>query len=226
MKVISKFVNAILLSAATIMIFSSCDDNKVDPFGSANLKVVNAAPNSGSQKFIMANIPFISNLGYLDHSVSYLKVTSGNNLITEYRDNSNYDLYASEKLNLDDEKTYTVYLTGESQNEAKIRMYQDDLSEPASGKAKVKFIHLSGGAPSMIDLSDVNGNLTTSLGQYNQSSYVEINAGSHLIKAHAAGQSETVATLESTEFLAGKIYTVYLLGSTTSNLSIHTLIHN
>lgn len=225
-KAISKFVNAILLSAATIIIFSSCENNDVDLFGSANLKVINAAPNSGEQKFIMANIPYISDLDYLDHSVSYLKVASGNNLIAEYRDNGDYDIYATEKLNLDDDKKYTVYLTGETRDDAKVRMYEDDLSEPASGKAKVKFIHLSGGAPSIIDLSDANGNLTTSLGQYNQSSYVEINAGLHLIKAHATGQSATIATLESTDFLAGKIYSVYLLGSTTSNLSVHTLIHN
>lgn len=212
----------------TALIFlSSCESNDIDPFGSAKLKVVNAAPNSGSQRFVMANIPYIIDLSYLEHSVSYHKVAVGNNLVTQFRDNSNNDLYATKQLDLDDNKIYTVYLTGESRDDAEVRLYEDNLSLPTSGKAKIKFIHLSSGAPANIDFTDDQGNnLALNLARYNQSSYTEISAGSLIIQVHAAGQTTTLATLGTTDFSAGKIYTVFIAGSSASGYTIKQISHN
>ncbi|MEO8532922.1 MAG: DUF4397 domain-containing protein [Flavobacterium sp.] len=222
----NKFINGFLIAVLGIVVLS-CDSNNVDPFGSAKLKVVNAAPNSGSQKFVLANIPYISDLDFLDRSVSYLNVSSGKDLIAQYRDENDNDKYAEGKFNLDDDQHYTVYLIGESREEASVRLFQDNLTAPASGKAKVKFIHLSNGAPSVLNFSDDKGTvLTSSLGRYNQSGYTEITAGSIAIQVSEAGQSEILATLAAEEFAAGKIYTVYLIGSSASTLSIHTTIHN
>lgn len=225
-KMMNKFINGFLIVTLALLLLS-CDNNDIDPFGSAKLKVVNAAPNSGSQRFSLANIPYISDLDFLDSSVSYLTVSSGNNLIAQYRDDNDNDKYAEAKFNLDDDQNYTVYLTGESRDEAAVRLYQDNLSAPSSGKAKIKFIHLSGGAPSALNFSDDKGTvLTSNLERYNQSGYTEINAGSLTIQVNGAGQSQILATLESEKFTAGKIYTVYLIGSTSSTLSIHTITHN
>jgi hypothetical protein len=147
-----------LMAVATLIFLSSCDNNEVDPFGSALLKVVNAAPSSGSQKFVMANIPYIGNLDYLEHSVSYHDVAVGKNLVSQFRDENDNDLYASEELDLSDDRRYTVYLTRESREDAQVRLYEDNITVPASGKAKVKFIHLSGGAPVNLDFLDAQGN--------------------------------------------------------------------
>lgn len=225
-KMMNKFINGFLIATSALVLLS-CDNNNIDPFGSAKLKVVNAAPNSGSQRFALANIPYISDLDFLDSSVSYLTVSSGNDLIAQYRDDNDNDKYAEAKFNLDDDQNYTVYLTGESRDEAAVRLYQDNLSAPTNGKAKVKFIHLSGGAPSSLNFSDDKGTvLTSNLERYSQSGYTEINAGSLTIQVNGAGQSQILTTLESEEFAAGKIYTVYLIGSTASTLSIHTVTHN
>jgi hypothetical protein len=225
-KMMNNFINGFLIAVSAFTLLS-CDNNNVDPFGSAKLKVVNAAPNSGSQKFVLANIPYINDLDFLDHSVSYLTVSSGKNLIAQYVDESDYDKYAEAKFNIDDDQDYTVYLIGESRDEATVRLYQDNLSAPSSGKAKIKFINLSGGAPSTLIFSDDKGTiLSSNLERYNQSGYSEINAGSMTIQVKGAAQSQILATLESEEFIAGKIYTVYLIGSTTSTLSIHTITHN
>lgn len=223
----TSLIKGSLIAIAALIFFSSCDNNDIDLFGSAKLKVVNAAPNSGSQRFQMANIPYISDLNYLDHSVSYHKVTAGKNLVTQYRDQNDNDLYASKELNLDDDKTYTVYLTGESRGDADVRLYEDDLSLPASGKAKVKFLHLSSGAPASIDFTDSQGNnLSTNLGRYAQSSYIQINAGSLTIQVHGSGASENLATLTTTDFEEGKIYTVYIAGSIASGYTIDKISHN
>lgn len=226
-KTIRKSIAVNLMAVAALVFLSSCDNNQIDPFGSADLKVVNAAPNSGSQKFIMVNIPYISNLSYLEHSVSYHSVTSGNKLVSQFRDQSDNDLYAAEELNLSDDKKYTVYLTGESRDDAEVRLFEDNMTAPASGKAKVKFIHLSAGAPASIDFVDAQGNsLSTNLGRYSQSSYIEINAGSLSIQVHGSGAAEILATLGATDFSAGKIYTVFIAGSVASGYRIEQLSHN
>ncbi|MCV9927899.1 DUF4397 domain-containing protein [Flavobacterium sp. LS1R49] len=224
---VNKFIHATIMVIAAVVLLSSCDSNNVDLFNTSKLKVVNAAPNSGSQRFIMANIPYISKLSYLDNSVSYHDVSSGSNLVTQYRDQDDNDLYASEKLNLSDNRNYTVYLTGESRDDAKVRLFQDDLSVPASGKAKVKFLHLSAGAPASIDFTDSDGNnITTNLNRFNESGYIEINAGSLSLKAHGTGLTENLATLASSTFDSGKIYSVYIAGSSASGYTIKQISHN
>ncbi|QOG04545.1 DUF4397 domain-containing protein [Flavobacterium sp. MDT1-60] len=226
-KILMKLISFKVIAAAALIILSSCDNNEVDPFGSARLKVVNAAPNSGSQKFVMANIPYIGNLEYLDHSVSYHDVAVGNNLASQFRDENDNDLYASEELDLSDDKRYTVYLTGESRDDAEVRLYEDNISAPASGKAKVKFIHLSSGAPANIDFLDAQGNnLVLNVARYSQSSYSEINAGSLGIQVRGTGGSDNLATLPATNFDAGKVYTVFIAGSSASGYKIEQISHN
>ncbi|OXB02357.1 DUF4397 domain-containing protein [Flavobacterium pectinovorum] len=216
-----------IIAIATLVIMSSCDNNEVDPFGSARLKVVNAAPNAGSQKFVMANIPYIGNLSYLEHSVSYHDVAVGNNLVSQFRDENDNDLYASEELDLDDDKRYTVYLTGESRDDAEVRLYEDNVSAPSSGKAKIKFIHLSSGAPVNIDFLDGQGNtLSSNLARYSQSGYSEINAGSVSVQVRGTGGSENLATLSAIDFAAGKVYTVFISGSSSSGYTVTQLSQN
>ncbi|WP_281233770.1 DUF4397 domain-containing protein [Flavobacterium gelatinilyticum] len=211
---------------AAMIVLSSCDSNEVDPFGSGRLKVVNAAPDSGSQKFILANIPYIGNLSYKEHSVSYHKVAVGNNLVAQYRDEGDNDLYASQELDLDDDKTYTVYLTGGSRSDAGVRLFEDNLSAPSSGKAKVKFLHLSDAGPSSINFTDAAGiSLSGTLARYTQSSYAEVNAGVLAIHAHSSGATADLALLES-NFQDGKIYTVYISGNASSGYSIEQILHN
>lgn len=216
-----------LIAIAAVLFLSACENNEVDPFGSAQLKVVNAAPGSGSQKFILANIPYIGNLNYLEHSVSYHKVAVGNNLVTQYRDENDNDLYASEELDLDDNKTYTVYLTGESRSDAEVRLFEDNLSLPASGMAKVKFLHLSSGAPAALDFTDSEGNsISTNVARYSQSSYTQIKAGSLSIAVHGSGTADNLATLATTDFADGKIYTVFISGSAPGGYTISKISHN
>lgn len=215
------------MAILALLFLSSCDNNEVDPFGSARLKVVNAAPNSGSQKFVMANIPYIGDLDYLEHSVSYHDVAVGNNLVSQFRDENDNDLYATEELDLDDDRRYTVYLTGESRDDAEVRLYEDNITAPASGKAKVKFIHLSGGAPANIDFLDAQGNnLASNVSRYSQSNYTEINAGSLGIQVRGTGTTDNLATLPATDFAAGKVYTVFISGSSGSGYRIEQISHN
>lgn len=227
MKTIFKMISVKALVITALLSLSSCDNNDVDPFGSARLKVVNAAPNSGSQRFVMANIPYISDLDYLDHSVSYHDVASGNNLVSQFRDEDDNNLYATEELDLDDDKRYTVYLTGESRSDSEVRLYEDNISAPSSGKAKVKFIHLSSGAPSNIDFIDGQGNnLALNITRYSQSNYSEINAGSLSIQVRGNGGTENLATLQPTNFASGKVYTVFIAGSSASGYTIEQILHN
>ncbi|MDR7212421.1 DUF4397 domain-containing protein [Flavobacterium piscis] len=222
-----KLIPVKVIALVALIFLSACDNNEIDPFGSARLKVVNAAPNSGSQKFVMANIPYIGNLGYLENSVSYHNVVSGKNLVSQFRDENDNDLYATEELNLSDDKRYTVYLTGESRSDAEVRLYEDNITAPASGKARVKFIHLSSGAPQNIDFIDSEGNnLALNLARYNQSSYSEISAGSLAIEVRSAGESENIATLQTANFADGKVYTIFIAGSSTSGYTIKQILHN
>lgn len=64
--------------------------------------------------------------------------------------------YASGEIWTANNIDQTVYLAGKGSN-ARVKVYTDDLGAPNNGKVKIKFIHLSDDAPSVITIKNSSG---------------------------------------------------------------------
>ncbi|WP_432712097.1 DUF4397 domain-containing protein [Pedobacter sp.] len=205
---------------------TSCKKNDVDETGSANLKVINASPSSTPQGFFLANSTVIqSGLAYGD-TKDYIATNSGNNLEAQFRNDGSSTVYATTKFDLDKGKYYSVFLAGDGQA-ARVKLFTDDMTAPAAGKAKIRFIHLSDAAPASVDIKRGSGdNLVVNLQRDNSSDYLTVDPGILSINVYATGQTTSLGSFNITAFLANKIYTVYIAGSTAADIQVKQISHN
>jgi hypothetical protein len=218
------FAGITILSLAISI--SSCEKNDVDEGGSVNLKVVNASPNSTGMSFILANNVLIT--GGLDFTESsdYINTNAGSRMVAQFRTEGSASNFASAELLLFRDLTYTVYLAGEGSN-ARVRFFQDNLSAPGSGKAKVKFIHFSNGIPANINIKNGAGsNLVTNLTRDIASGYQDIDPGALSLQIYDTALKTSVGTFDAGTLVAGKIYSIYITGSSSDNVSVHQVVHN
>jgi len=219
-----------LLTGTSILLFaamiSSCKKDDIDETGSANLKVVNASSASSDQSFLLANKTVVSGGLSFGDATDYIATNSGNNLQAEFRNEGASTAFASDDVDLDNGSNYTVFLAGDGQS-ARVKLYQDDLSAPASGQAKIRFIHLSDAAPANIDIRNASGdNLATNLAHDASSNYLNVAPGVLSLQVFATGQSTSIGTFNLSAFTAGNIYTVYITGSTSDNITVRQITHN
>lgn len=207
---------------------SSCKKNDVDESGSANIRVINASASSSAQSFYLANSAVVQGgLRYGDNT-NYMAVNSGNNLVTEFRNEGSSAVYASGRFDITNALSYSIFLAGDGQ-QARVKVYDDNNAAPASGKARLRFIHLSDGAPEFIDVR-TSLNATTSvvagLKRDNASTYVDVDAGLSSLFVFQGGQSASLGNFNFSAFTAGKIYTVYITGSTSSTIRVNQFTQN
>ncbi len=205
------------------VLFSSCsDDDDIENGKSVNVKVVNSAEASGSQDFYIdgTKVTTVSE----NQASNYIATTnSGNDRDVEFKKTGSSEVYASEDVDLKDNKNYTFILSGTG-NSAKITAAEDDLSAPASGKAKVRFIHLNSGA-GKVDLGVVtNSKLVSNVSYGDVSNFFEVEAGAQVLNVYPAGQANSNLALNFAALNAGRIYTVILKGS--SEVSLQVISHN
>ena len=220
----SLFAGAFIVAIATGM--TSCKKDDIDETGSANVKVVNASTTSSAQGVYLANKTIVQSGLSFGNASDYIVTNSGNNLSLQFRNDGSTNAYASASVDLDKGKYYTAFLAGDGQS-ARVKVYADDTAAPSSGKAKVRFVHLSDAAPANVDIrTDATTNIAANLAKDNASGYVEVNPGVLSLQVYQAGQSTSLGTFNLSAFASGKIYTVYVTGSTTATIAVRQTAHN
>ena len=212
-----KFLTMIALVAVTITSFTSCkdDDDDATPApaattGTAKVNIVHASPDAPGVDLLLNGtvlnstaVEYLDNTGYLtvNEGTQNIKVnvagtsTSVINANVPFTKNMNYSIFAIDSVS----KISALVTT-------------DDLTAPASGKAHVRFIHLSPNAPA-VDVAVTGGAVV--FGDYTfkeSSAFTPLNAGSYDLEVRAAGTSTVVLALPGIALTAGKIYTVYAKG--------------
>lgn len=111
------------------------------------------------------------------------------------------------------QRNYSLIVTDKSPKAALI-LVEDDLSAPAAGKAKVRFVNLSPDAPEL-DLY-VAGKLdagVTKKAFKAVSSFVSIDPGAEIkFEIKENGKTDVLATLDKYKIESGKIYTIWARG--------------
>lgn len=181
---------------------------------SANLKLINAVPNSGAIDARVNDALFAGTIAYgaasfyqaVGTSFSFKVNATGSG--TAY--NSTYTLVNG--------KSYSVYVY-DSLSKIKASLIEDDKTAPPSGKAYVRFLHLltdgvavdilkSGGPTKLFSNRSFQDHLTNS----SVVTYTAIDPGPFSCSAVIAGTTTSVAQLSSFDATAGKTYTLVLRG--------------
>ena len=214
---------AFLMAAVSI---SSCQKNTIDPSGQFNIKVVNAAANSGAQSFTLANSVLVNGgLNFTDAS-AYINAPSGKNMTMEFKNAATGSVYASGGLYTTNGVNFTVYLAGQGSN-ARVKSFEDDLGAPNNGQVKIKFIHLSDAAPSIINIKNSNGDdLVTTLVRDISSGYKYVSPGDFTVQIHGVVSNNNIGNFTFTGLQAGKIYTLYLTDSANGTVVMNQVLHN
>lgn len=219
-----------LFGIAGLFLFSvilwSCDENDVDASGMAKVKVVNASPNSAAQRFFLVDKALVNQgLNFTDAS-DYVSTNSGKTLVAEFKNESSSTVTATGWAFLSDGDSYTIYLAGEGSDE-RVKQYEDDLSAPSSGMARIKFINFSNEAPSLLTVKNASeDNLIGTLTRDIESKYLNVTPGSFSFKVYDFVKKDKIGDYQIADLKAGKIYTIYFTGSNSSDIEVHQVVHN
>lgn len=209
-----------------IAALSSCKNNDEDVNASvkAHVMITNAAEGSSAQDMYVDDNKVNASAVAYTQSSGYNDVSAGDHQ-AKFVNSGSTTANASFSLSLQAGQYYSLYYTGGGTGSANYVVAQDDMSAPPSGKAKVRFIHLSSAAAATVDFGlSATNKLVTGLAYRAASAYYTVDANTTFL-LYASGSATSSLSIPTT-IQAGKIYTIYVSGSTTTDISYHVIAQN
>jgi hypothetical protein len=204
---LSMLASFLLLS--TIIVFSSCD--KDDDKTYANVLVTHASPDAPGVDLLIDNdkqnsaaLTYPNNTGYLDveSGTRNIKINVAGTSTTVI----NADLTLTKDVN------YSIFAI-DSVADISAIVFTDDLTSPASGKAHVRFIHLSPDAPAVdVAVASSGAVVFGDVAFTEGTAFAPLDAGTYNLDVRVAGTSTVALVLPAITLQAGKIYTVFAKG--------------
>jgi hypothetical protein len=175
----------------------------------SKVKVVHASPDAPGVDLLVDNVVAGTNLTF-PNNTGYLSVNSGTKNIKVNVSGTSTTAIEADLL-FSAYENYSVFAVDQVSNISAL-VLEDDLTEPASGKAHVRFVHLSPDAPAVdITLTDgtvVFGNI--SFKEFTQ--FTPLDAASYDLQVRLTGTNTVVLELPGIALQNGTIYTVFAKG--------------
>ncbi|SDE40428.1 DUF4397 domain-containing protein [Pedobacter soli] len=226
MKIFNKLSKVIFLFfTVSVLALSACkkDDPDVVVKGEAKIKVVNATLTEIEQDVYLDNVKVTGVALAFGETSDYIKIPSGSRSVAYIGSNSANNTNAS--FNFTPAITYTAFLVANKSNVREIVSYEDNLSNSEMDKAKVKLINLSPNFPTGINVSVQAGlQFVNGLAYKEASGYFTVDAGLNL--RYSVVGSGNIKTIDNSNFVGGKIYTIWFSGTTAANLEAHIITDN
>lgn len=208
-----KFMALLFVALSTVLSFSSCDDdddNTATPVGSGKLMIIHASPDAPAVDLLLDGTKLNSvDVNYTDNT-PYISATAGSRVL---KVNVAGTLTTAMQANLSvvSGKNYSVFAI-DSVSKLSGLVVEDNLATPASGKAHVRFIHLSPNAPA-VDVAVTSGGVVFGNKSFKDfTAFTPLDANTYDLEVRLAGTSTVVLPLPGIVLTAGKIYTVYAKG--------------
>lgn len=200
-----------LMLAGIISTFSSCDkDDIVAPIETANILVTHASPNAPGVDLLIDGV--VQNASALNYpgNTGYLPINAGTrNFKVNVSGTSSTVINAD--LTFAKDQNYSIFAV-DSVSKISAVVLSDDLTAPASGKAHVRFVHLSPDAPA-VDVALTGGAVVFGNKSFKEfTAFTPLDAGTYNLEVRVAGTSTVALPLPGIVLAAGKIYTVYAKG--------------
>lgn len=206
-------VVALVLALSVVLTASGCgndnNSNPVAPVQQARVMAVHASPDAPAVDLLVDGTIAGSGLAY-PNNTGYLTVNAGTrNVKVNVAGTSNTVIDAN--LPVLGGVNYSVFAIGAVASIGAL-VVTDDLTAPASGKAHVRFVHLSPDAPA-VDVAVTGGSVVFADRAFQQyTAFTPLDAGTYDLEVRLAGTSTVVLPLPGIALTAGKIYTVFAKG--------------
>jgi hypothetical protein len=203
-----------LLAAVGLMILTaaSCTkDNLYDdtPQPIAVIGFYGASPDAPKlSMYLNTNQIPSDSLGYKGR-IDYVNAYPGNREINAYRNGAKV---LTKTVTLDDGKFYSAFLTG-NYSTAEFVLLQDSLINPPIGKATIRFVNMSVGAPALDLVTSTGTSIVASRTYKANSAFITIDGDtqySFVIREHGSTVNKVI--LAPASIVAGHNYTVWARG--------------
>lgn len=201
----------VLLALAALSVLASCKKSTTEDtttYGRVN--VTHASPDAPGVDLLVDDTKQNSAALGFPNSTGYLDVPIGSrNFKVNVSGTSTSVINANATIEAN--KSYSIFAVDSVSNIMPL-VVEDDLTTPASGKAHVRFIHLSPDAPA-VDVAVTGGGVVFANQAFKQSTaFTPLNAGAYNLEVRVAGTTTVALTLPTITLEAGKIYTVFAKG--------------
>jgi hypothetical protein len=212
--ILSSTLFALALSAMLV----GCDKDDPKP-ETGKVLVTHASPDAPGVDLLVDNVKVNAAALTFPNNTGYLSVNAGTrNVKVNVTGTSTTVINAD--LSIVKDKNYSVFAINKVATLGAI-VIEDNLATPASGKAHIRFLHLSPGAPS-VTVGVLNGATFTPVFSNRafetqatatvNAAFTPVDAGTYTFDVRVAGTTTSVLTLPGIVLQAGKIYTVYARG--------------
>lgn len=207
-----KILFPLLLISLSIFLLSGCseDDEPVTLAASKSMvMVIHASPNAPGVDLLVDNQVAGTNLTF-PNNTGYLEVNSGSRNTKVNVTGTNTTVIEA-NLSLAENTAYSVFAV-DSVSKIGAVVLTDDLSTPATGKAHVRFVHLSPDAPA-VDITLTDGTVVFPNRAFKEfTAFTPLEAGTYNLQVRVAGTTTIALDLPGITLQAGKIYTVFAKG--------------
>jgi Domain of unknown function (DUF4397) len=221
------------LALTTILV--SCDKDDPAP-ETGRVLVTHASPDAPGVDLLVDNVKVNSAALTFPNNTGYLSVNVGTrNVKVNVAGTSTTVINAD--LPIAKDKSYSVFATNNVASLGAIAV-EDNLATPASGKAHIRFFHLSPGAPA-VTVGVLNGatftpvfsnrSFETQTTATANAGFTPVDAGTYTFDVRVAGTTTSVLNLPGIVLQAGKIYTVFargIVGNATTPLGASIIANN
>ncbi len=225
----SLFLLAIMISVIT----SSCSDSSTSTNPTnAKLMVVHASPDAPGVDIAVDNNKISTSALTFPNNSGYVSVTPGTRNIKVFAAGSSTALFSFDQV-FPESKFYSVFAL-DSLSKITLLLVEDAIPAVVTGKAHVRFLHLSPNAPA-VDIAVKDGPslfLNRSFNRQFSSSqnvFLPVDAGTYNIDVKVAGTTTVALPLTGIKFESGKAYTVFasgfLGGTGVSGLSAQIIVN-
>ncbi|MFD0749544.1 DUF4397 domain-containing protein [Mucilaginibacter calamicampi] len=216
----NRTLSILLAFASLATIFSSCsktEENK--PMAVAGLAVTNAASASAAQDVYFDNQRVTASALAYTQTAGYFSVAGSPTI--SFRTANTTDVYGSGTTSLTPGKYYNAFLS----DDKNVTVYENDLTPPQSGKARIRFINLSSGVGSNADFGIAGGaKIVSGLTYRSASAYQDVDPTSGY-SLYTGGSSSVLLAIPVT-LTVGGIYTLYISGSTNTTVGFKLIGEN
>lgn len=190
--------------------FTSCDKDDDPQPDQARVLVTHASPDAPGVDLLVDNSKVNSAALTFPNNTGYLTVNAGKRNIKVNVAGSSTSVINAD-IDFVKDKNYSIFAI-DSVSKISAIAVEDDLTAPASGKAHVRFIHLSPNAPA-VDVAVRNGAAVFANIAFKQgTAFAPLDAGTYKLDVRVAGTQTVALALPDITLTAGKIYTVFAKG--------------
>jgi hypothetical protein len=207
---LSRYAALVLVSALALAGCGKDDNsNPVAPTPQARVMAIHASPDAPAVDLLVDGAVAGSGLAF-PNNTAYLSVNAGTrNVKVNVAGTSTTVINAN--LPVTGGVNYSVFAVDAVASIGAL-VLTDDLTTPATGKAHVRFVHLSPDAPA-VDVAVTSGPVLFADKSFKQyTAFTPVGAGNYNLEVRLAGTSTVVLSLPGITLQAGKIYTVFAKG--------------